>query len=674
MDSYGLTESEKRYNLHEYNHALFENMKAFMDSCWEVNLSTNTVVILHETLKPEYVGKEFEYNNILCEYGEHYVYPLDRKNWYQLLSVSTLNTLKEETVVDIHIIGSTSIPEICRLILTPAFDSDGKINRVYLSSKNIESDIKVLREMQEEKQIIFAAMGVTYPIIIYSNLTKNSYMLYMLKDYKLEIPMSGTYESLINIISESILPVYRDDYLFIYSRENLENQLTDDSQYVEIEYEQNIDGTIHWISSKTVRINNPYNSDFMAITLISIIDKQHRIEYATKMALQDAYRTALDAEKAKSEFLSRMSHEMLTPLNTVQGLVTLGLNDENITPDLKKIIEKIGRSAEQLNEQISRLLDTSLLETETVTLSEESSDLTILLSKVTEQIKESAIKKNITLEVSADEIKHNSVICDPTRIMQIFNALLSNSVKFTENGGNISAVLEEGKGRRTGFGYYKFTVKDNGIGIKEEFIDKIYEPFEQAADNRKGSNAGSGLGLYIVRNMTNLMGGNITVNSVYGEGSEFTATFFLKLPDAANKTENKPDFKHTVDFTGKRILVVEDNEINNEIISEILREMGFDVDSAYDGKEAVNIIFDSKPDKYDAVLMDIMMPILDGYEATRTIRASDRSDLKEIPIIAASANSYPSDIELSLKSGMNDHIAKPIENISLAKILAQWLK
>lgn len=675
MDNYGLTETEKNYHLHDYNHPLFNNMKAFMDSCWEINLGTNTVVMLYETMKPEYTGRQFDYEKVLAEYGEHYVYPLERKEWYKLFSADSLSKLKKETAVDIHMTGGTGIPEICRFILTPAKGADGSVQRVYISSKNIESDIKLLRAMQEEKQIIFAAMSVTYPIIIYSNLSRNSYMTYMLSEYKLDVPMGGTYDSLINIVSESILPNYRNDYVELYSREKLEKHLTADGQYVEIEYEQIMDGMTHWLSSKTVRINNPYNSDFMAITLISIIDEQRRNEYAAKMALQDAYRAALDAEKAKSEFLSRMSHEMLTPLNTIQCLVAVGLENLNDEARQKRVLDEISKAGKQLNTQISRLLDSSLLESEMITLSEAPAELDKELMAAIEQVKETAEAKGISLDVYCGEVTHCSVICDPVRIGQIFSALLSNAFKFTGNGGHVSACLKEGHGRRSGFGYYEFTVKDTGIGIRKEYLDRIFEPFERLEDSRISRNPGSGLGLYIVRNISRLMGGNITVESVYGKGSEFRASFFLKLQNSQKIAEAAEVQEHeeAISFKGKRILVVEDNVLNNEIITELLQDMEFEVDSAYDGKEAIGLLMASKPGFYDAVLMDIMMPIIDGHEAARIIRSCEREDLKKIPIIAASANSYPSDIEQSLKSGMNDHIAKPIESVSLSKVLGQWI-
>ncbi len=675
MEHYGLTEEEKNYYLHEYNHPLFNNMKAFMDSCWEINLCTGTVVMLYETLNSEYTGSQFDYNDILKEYGEHYVYSLEREEWYKTFSVKALSGLKEETSVDIHFMGKTGIPEICRIILTPAADKDGKVQRVYLSSKNIESDVKMLREMQEEKQIIFAAMGVTYPIIIYSNLTRNVYTAYMLSEHKLNIPMAGTYDSLIQKMSQDILPKYRRNYRELYSRKSLEKNLTSDGQYVGIEYEHIIEGVTHWLSSKTVRIDNPCNSDFMAITLTAIIDEQRHNEYVAKVALQDAYNAALDAGKAKSEFLSRMSHEMLTPLNTVQCLASLGLDNLNDPKQTRRILSEIGKAAGQLNAQISRLLDTSLLESEMITLSEAPSELTRELMYSVDQLKEYAADKIIHIDISCDEIIHDSVICDSVRIRQIFSALISNAFKFTNQNGHVSIILKEGSIRRSGFGYYEFTVKDNGIGIKEEFMSRIFEPFERLEDNRISKNPGTGLGLYIVRNISRLLGGNITAKSTYGEGSEFTATFFLKLQNIHNVhgSETEKQNEEKFDFGGKRILVVEDNELNNEIIADLLRDMNFEVDSAYDGKEAIDILLASGEDYYDGILMDIMMPIIDGYQATRIIRGSGREDLKRIPIIAASANSYPGDIEESLRCGMNDHIAKPLEANLLSKRLKYWI-
>ena len=260
---------------------------------------------------------------------------------------------------------------------------------------------------------------------------------------------------------------------------------------------------------------------------------------------------------------------------------------------------------------------------------------------------------------------------DAGRLRQVFVNILGNSVKYTPPGGLLEIEVHEKDSRQHGYSCYDFIFRDNGVGMDEEFVRRIFEPFSRAEDSRISSIEGTGLGMTIAQNIVRIMGGSIAVKSQPGEGSQFTVTIFLRQQDGAVPLQEEETLE--VSLQGRRLLLAEDNEINREIACEILAEAGASVDCAENGRQALERFTEAAPGYYDMILMDIQMPVMNGYEAARAIRSLPRPDGAAIPIIAMSANAFAEDIGESRAAGMNAHVTKPLDIPKLLQCLDHWL-
>jgi len=368
---------------------------------------------------------------------------------------------------------------------------------------------------------------------------------------------------------------------------------------------------------------------------------------------------ALAANKAKSEFLSRISHELRTPLNIILSMSKLGLNDENIE-DSKERFNKIVSSSEHLSNIINDVLELSRMEAGKTEIRPAPMDLEKTVRECEELFAIKIAEKDIYLKVTIEEGLPKMLIADEFRIKQILINLLSNSIKFTETGGITLDVkgLDVKPDKLT----ICFLVTDTGIGMSDEFLENVFTPFEQEESFFQRKYVGTGLGLPISNNLAELMGGCLTVTSELGKGSVFVLTLTLNIADDEELTEKERTFAEFegVSIEGKNILLVDDIEINRAIVVEILDGNGVVIDEAADGKEAVAMYTGSAEGYYNMILMDIQMPEMNGYEATKAIRGSGRKD-SGLPIIAMTANALKEDVDHAYESGMNGHIAKPID-------------
>ena len=275
------------------------------------------------------------------------------------------------------------------------------------------------------------------------------------------------------------------------------------------------------------------------------------------------------------------------------------------------------------------------------------------------------------------EVEHQEVIGDKGRISQVFANILSNSIKFTPEGGRLGLTVIERETKKYGCCFYDFIFEDNGIGMAQEFLPHIYEPFSRAEDSRISRIEGTGLGMTIAQNIVRMMGGFIKVESALGKGTKVTVTLLLKLHNAEGSLEDTvrkaEELSGDARFAGKKILLVEDNMINQEIAMEIIGATGAGVECASDGKKGLEL-FESMPEGYfDMILMDIQMPVMNGYEATRAIRKLPRGDALSIPIIALSANAFAEDIAAGREAGMNEHMTKPLDIVQLTAGMSRWI-
>lgn len=550
-------------------------------------------------------------------------------------------------------------------------------------------------------------------------------------------------------------------------------------------------------------------NDIIGLCNCKDITKTRQKELESQRALKDALDAATLANQAKTDFLSRMSHDIRTPMNAIIGMTAIAGAHIDDTERVKDSLAKISASSRHLLGIINDILDMSKIESGKASLNEEDFNLSELLTNLFDMIRPQVRERRHELKVHIHDIKHEDVVGDSLRIQQVFVNIMSNAIKYTPQGGIITVSVSEKLIPKTGTACYEFIFEDNGIGMPQEFLDRIFEPFERVEDLRTSKIQGTGLGMAITKNIVNMMGGQIQIESEVGKGSKFTVTIFLKLRDSvemdtavlaglpvlvadddkidcentsiilqdigmdsewvlsgqeavervkarsqagedyfavildwkmpgmggvettrqirsvvgdkvpiiiisaydwsdieeearragANAFIGKPAFKSNFtklflglvqkeendrqkeiseaggfDFRGIRVLLAEDNDLNREIAVELLSQTGMLLEEAENGKEAVDMFERAPEGYYDMILMDIQMPVMNGYDATVAIRALGRADSGRIPIIAMTANAFAEDVHAAMSAGMNEHIAKPLDLNLLLDCIRRWTK
>ena len=387
-------------------------------------------------------------------------------------------------------------------------------------------------------------------------------------------------------------------------------------------------------------------------------------DWKMNQALSEAVRAAETANKAKSTFLSNMSHDIRTPMNAIIGFTTLAVSNIDDKKRVQDYLGKILSSSNHLLSLINDILDMSRIESGKIHLEETEVSLSEVLHDLKTIISGQIHAKQLELYMDAMDVTNEDVYCDKTRLNQVLLNLLSNAVKFTPAGGTVSVRIRQCHGTQKGSELYEIRVKDNGIGMSQEFVQKIFSPFERERTSTVSRTQGTGLGMAITKNIVDMMGGTIDVQTEQGKGTEFIVCLPFRIQSEKHHTEKIAE--DTIlpaagsDFRGKRILLVEDNELNSEIAVELLNAYGFVVDTAENGAEAVEKVKNSTPGNYDLVLMDVQMPVMNGYEATKQIRALNDPALAGITILAMTANAFNEDRKKALECGMNGFLSKPI--------------
>ncbi len=390
------------------------------------------------------------------------------------------------------------------------------------------------------------------------------------------------------------------------------------------------------------------------------------------VALQLAVQRETKANLAKREFLFNMSHDIRTPMNAIIGFTALAQTHIDDRGQVEDYLKKISVSSQHLLSLINDVLDMSRIESGKVTLEAKPVHLPELVHELRDIIQAVVSEKDLSLTLDTVGVENEDIIADPLRLEQILINVLANAVKFTPDGGQISLWIVQKDTAPAGYADFEFHIKDNGIGMSEEFQKHIFEQFARERTSTVSKIQGTGLGMAITKSLVDMMGGRITVKSEQGKGSEFTIS--LRFPIGEAKTEQTPPAAKASASAGKKLLVVEDNELNLEIASTLLKEAGFAVDTAENGKVAVEKVEAASADRYDLILMDIQMPEMDGYEATRRIRALPDTKKAALPIVAMTANAFEDDRKNALRAGMNGHIAKPLDIQKLFQVLSELLK
>ena len=475
-----------------------------------------------------------------------------------------------------------------------------------------------------------------------------------------------------------LLPAYADEIVTDESRENFLDQLSLDAlcskqDDFSMTYEFKMGDCILYHQT---RIAYVYKKDRSRVAVIGTrnIDDLIKKERMQEAKLKEAYIVAEEANKAKTDFLNNMSHDIRTPMNVILGYNEL-MKQYLTDPILVDYQNKIEQSGKLLLSIINNVLDMARIESGKMVVEERAEQIGLVVEEIESVFESSAQEKNIVFTTSVD-VDHTNVLCDGFKIREILMNLVGNAFKYTPEGGHIAIDVKELDCARSGYVRIQTQVKDTGIGMSEDYLPTLFDSFSREYNTTIGKVSGTGLGMAIVKNLVDMMDGEICVKSKLGEGTCFTLTFEHRIADADSIEWNQEldvlDEKSILE--GKRVLLAEDNDLNAEIAMAILEQSGLILDRVEDGLACVNRLSEVDADLYDLILMDIQMPNMNGYEATRRIRQFENVKKASIPILAMTANAFEEDKKMAMEAGMNGHISKPIDVNVLEKQIINIFK
>lgn len=641
-----------------YPEELLNVLKNTVDTIWLISLEDYSVKILADSMMPGLVGLLLDFEQLEAVYLKNCVYPPDVEKWKEMLSASSLKEMAakkcRKKVFEMRFCNEVFGFEWHQTFLDLLEREEGA-GHILLTSRHVNNFKKA--------GIIEKAVDTEYDYVVYIEADKNSYVMYT-TNHETGTPVppvaSNNYEAEVSRFHRRYLPIEQ--------QEDLTKQLS-------IAHVQPIlEASGEYVLLCKVMENGVYRDKKMRfsyydqnknIWLLTRTDiTEIREEKRQKELLQDALNAATAANRAKSEFLSRMSHDIRTPMNAIMGMTAIAgahLEDQERIADC---LGKINSSSRLLLSLINEVLDMAKVESGSIVLSEENIELPALIQNIVNMIQPMIDKKKQFFEAHILQVKNELVIGDSQRLQQVFLNLLSNATKYTRENGHILLEIREIPSHEPGLGCFEFSVTDDGIGMKPEFLKKVFEPFERADDETLIGIPGTGLGMAISRNIVEMMGGAIQADSTYGSGSKFTATVCLKLQD-------QPQWDMT-SLAGLPILVVDDDKAVCQDVCERLNALGMNAKSAYSGKSAIEKIeaaHDGGED-YFAVIMDLRMPDMDGIETTRQIRTKIGSD---IPVIMISAYDWSEYEDRARKAGVNGFIVKPLFQSRLIYKLKQLI-
>lgn len=537
------------------------------------------------------------------------------------------------------------------------------------------------RERQEEEHIqrleVIEGLSINYESILYVNLDTNRILPYRLSSRTghmfQKVYQSSEYDRFLSEYVETW--VHEEDQAVVTCalepgqiRQKLSNSQT---YYINFRTMEN--KSIQYLQLRIASVGS--ESHVSRIVLgARRVDEEIRSEMEQKKIFEDAWNQARLANITRNTFLSNMSHDMRTPLNAITGYTILARNHIHDSEKVLNYLEKIDASGDHLLRLVNHILEISRLESGAVEIVETECLIQTIIEELKRDILPRAKSKNITFSVDLSSLAHESVYCDSEKLLQILIYLCGNAVKYTDNEGHVLLTVTEEKETATEYAVFRFLVKDDGIGIDQKYLKSIFEPFERVSNTTSCGVFGTGLGLTLAKNLVEMMSGQIDVDSTPGVGSEFTVT--LRLRTCQKQQITYEEVQNTVKtfLIHQQILLVDDNQLNLEIETELLQEIGLTVDSAQNGQEAVDKVVSAPSDTFALILMDIQMPVMNGYDAARAIRSLPDPVKAHIPIIALSANTFDEDRRKSMESGMNAHMAKPLDMNALLESVVSLIK
>lgn len=539
--------------------------------------------------------------------------------------------------------------------------------------KALEDTIKANRELLFNRSVMHQ-LGDEYFTVFFADLDDDTFRVEKIDNIdQIRSALGNSFYS--TSFSEAVR-LYINHYVVPEEQQRIRETFDFDNLRRELELKKSItlryncilaSGEIVCIETHIVKVNDGV-SDGGIILGIRNVEEEVRAQRQQKKALTDALDKANKASLAKTEFLNNMAHDIRTPMNAIIGFTDLAKESVGDIELVSDYLNKISVSSNHLLSLINDVLEMGRIESGNISITPEEMNLKSLVDEIGMILNVNAEKKNIDLSINTENINNENVYADKLRLSQMLINIVSNSIKFTEENGQITVDVSQDGDK------YTFKVSDTGIGIKPEFIDHIFEPFSRESSSTISQIQGTGLGMAITKSLVDMMEGSIMAQSQVGQGTTFTVEIPLKASDAKAIDFAEKEEETGVSLEGRRVLLVEDNELNREIAEVILTKAGMSVVSACDGTEAVSIMAASKPFDFDMILMDIQMPKMNGYEATSVIRDMEDPGISQIPIIAVTANVFEYDRENAFAAKMDAHIPKPIDIKLLTETLKEILK
>lgn len=548
--------------------------------------------------------------------------------------------------------------------------SDKDTLPVYIYERGLHETIHTAPDETD----LFKGLSMDFESIFYVDLDKNTIYTYR-SNSRLDY-LFGKYNQMCDFSG------FRQDYAMVWvypedramfsealSPEYIRSKLADYKMFY-VNFRVAAGGRLEYFQLRVVNISENDRISRLVLGTRSI-DDEVRYEQKQKEILAKALVQAKSAVAAKNVFLSNISHDIRTPMNAIIGFTALAKKHADNPAKLLNDLNMITDSSEQLLRLLNDVLEIAWSESGKLQTKEDPCDLAEIFRNIQNTLECRAAAKNLTFDLDLSGLKYTKVLSDSDKLNQLFLHLCDNAIKYTPINGRIRIIGELTDTSPSGYGNYRFIIEDNGIGISKKFLPHIFEPFERQENTTISGVHGMGLGLTIVKNIVEMLQGEIEVQSKSSIGTRFTITLHMPINElpSAQSVEEIP----VSPIGNQKILIVEDNEINLEIETELLTDLGFALDTAPDGCVAVDMVKQSKPGDYALILMDLQMPVMNGYEATAAIRKLDHPVLATIPIIALSANTFPEDIQKSKESGMNAHLAKPIDIPKLLELIRQMM-